>query len=474
MMKSMYRPFVLLGLLFITIVPPLVNANDGDQPGPYGDQTSTYLLNLGGYLGYDLATTPPTPPAIPSPLLPLTSTELLGSSSGGSSSGNAPTIPFFSVVFDVLLGAIPVDTSLLNSDLKNFFPSSEATYSPLNTYANNTFTSYSSVSSSQQSNSGSLSASTLIDQNTIQQDPVSQAVLNILGTPDYTYCMNNDANVWTGGTSNGTFPSCSYLYGTQVMNNVLGTLPGGAPGKEFFSYAINQQLISQLNSNSLLGPMLYSTTGEQQSTSSSQPQQNGLPAQSQAQQAANFIRYATSGVAPLALPKYQDYTTLYAQATNAGKNTDLPTQLQAQTILANYFTSLRVYAAQSSVAISNLYYILSKRMPQKGTSDSALTSQSLTEFTMATWRLYTPGGNANAQWLNQINNASSATVQKEMVTLLAEINYQLYLNRQQEERLLLTNSILVLQNSRAAQPTAPSTSDGSTPQPPAPPAPVPH
>jgi len=43
-----------------------------------------------------------------------------------------------------------------------------------------------------------------------------------------------------------------------------------------------------------------------------------------------------------------------------------------------------------------------------------------------------------------------------MVTLLAEINYQLYLNRQQEERLLLTQTMLLIQNSRTNQPNASS------------------
>ena len=75
---------------------------------------------------------------------------------------------------------------------------------------------------------------------------------------------------------------------------------------------------------------------------------------------------------------------------------------------------------------------------------------------MATWRLYTPGGNANTNWLTQINQASPATVQKEMVTLLAEINYQMYLTRQQEERLLLTNTMLLLLSSRSSQPVAPT------------------
>ena len=140
--------------------------------------------------------------------------------------------------------------------------------------------------------------------------------------------------------------------------------------------------------------------------------------------------------------------------------------MQAQATLDAYLTSLRVYAAQSSVGISNLYYMLSKRLPQNESvsENPLLTSQALSEFTMATWRLYNPADTdpSKKQWLDKINDASSATLQKEMVTLLAEINYQLYLNRQQEERLLLTNTMLLLQNARASQPTASSLAPGAT------------
>ena len=64
---------------------------------------------------------------------------------------------------------------------------------------------------------------------------------------------------------------------------------------------------------------------------------------------------------------------------------------------------------------------------------------------MATRRIYNPEKNGE-QWIDQINKASPTTVEKEMALLLAEINYQLYLNRQQDERLLLTNSLLLIQS----------------------------
>jgi intracellular multiplication protein IcmX len=110
-----------------------------------------------------------------------------------------------------------------------------------------------------------------------------------------------------------------------------------------------------------------------------------------------------------------------------------------------------------SVSFSNLYYILSKRMPQitPNNTSTTPTSQALSEFNMATWRLVRLDKKDNSPvWMQKINGASSATIQKEMAVLLAEINYQLYLNRQQEERLLLTNTMLLIQNARSGQPDA--------------------
>ena len=64
---------------------------------------------------------------------------------------------------------------------------------------------------------------------------------------------------------------------------------------------------------------------------------------------------------------------------------------------------------------------------------------------MATWRLFNFGQqNQQQTWKDSINSASEATVQKEIAILLAEINYQMYLSRQQEERVLLTNSMIEL------------------------------
>lgn len=372
-----------------------------------------YLKNLGRYLGYDIT------------------------QEGRAPKDNLLSPSFIQLTqlyaFNTLLGAKPVNA--FSEALARLFPSAKKAYESLNIYANYTFKS--PPYNVQARDQGGITVTPLIDQQTYQPDPVTQAILNMLSTPDKTYCMDYEGKTWN--------ENCKLLYQSKVMANVLG---GELPKPtEFFSYKFNEQVLPQLNSNVLLGPYLYSLEsigGDQK--------KEGLVAENQAQAAANFIRYAASIVNPPPLPTLEQYNKLYYQAKNADNEVS---RKNAEAALTNYLTSLRVFAAQSSVGLSNLYYMLSKRMPQNvGGTQTNNTSQALSEFTMATWRLNNPEESAaDKQWVNQLNQASPATIQKEIAILLAEINYQLYLSRQQNERLLLTNSILLLQNARNLQPS---------------------
>lgn len=402
------------------------------------------FLNLGRYLGYNLEKDPTKgdkPKAVSDESLPMTQEK--------KSQLNA--------FIDNLLGALPVNTALDPGKTPTFVPpQGNETYQKINMLANRTFKTYSAGPSTQ-----GISYSSLIDQETRQNDPVSQAVLNILSTPDFSYCLDNEGRVLA--------PLCAYkkdtpespaeinkLNASDVMKGVIGTPPGTT---QYFSFAYNKPLLSELNTNSLIAPLMYST----ESSSPPSPY-GGLTAGNQMQQAANFIRYATGEVAPIALPTYQAYRKILERAHDTQ---DPLQQSQAQAALAKYLVNLRIYASQSSVGIANLYYILSKRMPQRNESSSAESpdsSQALNEFTMATWRLYNPNKTANNDWLAQINQASAATIQKEMAILLAEINYQLYLNRQEQERLLLTNTMLLIEATRSAPPNPAALLGGGTEQ----------
>lgn len=437
MMKLFKR--LIPGFFFVATSAAMASSSPPPNSGTSSDNSdlTTYLVNLGQYLGYDLTTSPTSGSSsaqISDNLLNLSATQVIQN-----------------YLFNTVLGSMLVNTAG-GQGATQFVPSSSQAYAAINAFANYTFTASAYATPSPQQ----VSVSPLIDQPNYQSDPVSQSVLNILGTPDFSYCLTNDGSA--------VAPSCNYASSiqnqNQVLENVVGTLPST---QDFFTYAYNQAILPQLNINSLISPLLYTTSETTSSTSSSPNTSNqgqGLTAQNQAQQAANFIRYASGAVAPAGLASRNQYDTLYQKAMNLNKSYTPLVQAQSQATLASYLASLRVFAAQSSVAISNLYYILSKRLPQsQSTSNTGQqSSQALSEFTMATWRLYNPDQTPNTQWLAQINQASSATVQKEIASLLAEINYQLYLNRQQEERILLTNSIMLLQNARTAQPTITSSS----------------
>lgn len=411
-----------------------MNQYSQQQAAQSTQNIAQYLLNLGGYLGYTLNQSPTGDnKKVSQNLLDLSTMQLIQT-----------------YMVNTFLGAIPVNAS--NSNLALFLPKTIPLASAINPWANNSFNSqtFNNPSSAQE---GKVSVKTGVDQQTFQQDPVNQAVLNILGTPDNSYCMNYEGTSWVG-CAQAANSGVMLLPSLGVMSNIIGPLPSTY---QYYTYQYNQPLLGQLNSNSLTGPLLYSSqsAGSGTSSSPSTAPNNGLSAQNQAQEAANFIRYVSGTVTPLQLPKLKEYDTLYNQA-NPSPRPSTPTlqQIQAQTTLDTYFTTLRTYAAQISVGMSNLYFIMSKRLPQsQSNSGQDASSQALGEFKMATWRLFNPDMSANNQWLNKINDASSATVQKEIAALLAEMNYQMYLQRQMQERLLMTNSIMLIQNTRLAQPS---------------------
>lgn len=382
------------------------------------DATAKYLKTLGDYLGYDLT----AQSALFSDTLFDYTLNVVANTSTGQN------------ILSAMLSAIP-----MNAAFPTFF--TDTSYDALNQAANKPFSGF----AAQTDNDSSITATEQFDQAQWQRDPVSQAILNMVGTPDLNTCPTN--------SENASSKPCLSNY--QTMLTVLsGTLnkDGELPGEyEYMDYNNTSQFISQLNSNNLIGPMIYASNGGNQ---------KGFPSQSQIQQAQAFVRYATEGVLPIPTMSPTDYSTLrkLAYPDQISENLDIENMNNAKVALANYLLNLRVYAAKSSVAISNLYYILGKRVKQSvpGSNDaSANSSQAMNEFRMATWRLYNPETKQSSdQWAQKINNSAPSAVQKEMAILLSEINYQLYLNRQQQERLLLTDSMILMQLLSLAKPSS--------------------
>ena len=399
-------PFMLtLGLFFSLPTYGQYSATGLDDTGTGSstqDQVAELLTNLGWYLGFDIADQKST-----------TERELLSSTLSLVKAGQ----PLLTALF----ATFPV-----NADFPNF--SDNKNYAFLNVNTDNAVSLLPNFAApSSESGSADVTVIEGVDQKEYRNDPVSQSILNILGTPDYSICSNEKDS------------KCANLNQNTVMSNELlginnsdGSLPGDAL---YFTNDQNAGLVDQLHIDTLLAPLIYSTSASTTSGKS-------LPT---AQQAMSFIRYATGMVIPLETMSKSDYDQLWdnqKQSESAKKD------------LMTYLLKLRVYAAQNAVPISNLTYMMEKRMPQAPKNSDATitstTSEAFNEYVMATWRLFSPG--AKEQWINQIDTASSATVQKEIAILLAEISYQMYLTRRDQERLLLTNSMLLLQTMASNKP----------------------
>ena len=423
MNQRMRNLVISIALCFFTVLP----VGHADSESTLED-IKNYIYNLGLYIGYELDGSKSSPPSPPS------NTLILGSS--GTTSALTLMAQY---AVNGIFGAIPVNTYLfefLPSDSKVETVSSYI--KPLNDLANDTFPSY------DKSDVTPLSVSELIDQQTYQLDPVNQALLDILTTPDKTYCMANDGIAWRKN-------ECTLLYQTKVMSNAIGTVPAT---DDFFTYDYQSLFLSDLNGNTLISPLLYTMTPYAPPTDEEKAA-TGLKGKNQVESAANFIRYVSGAVQPVPTVKWKDYSdqlaAAYKKPIGSTETDDERTAREkALASLTKYVTSVRIYAAKNSVAMSNLYSILSKRLPQEALGDS---STAFNEFQMATRRQYDPSKKDGTQWIDSINTASPATVQKEMAILLSEINYQLYLNRQQDERLLLTNTLLLINSIATSQPS---------------------
>lgn len=399
--------------------PIILAQSGGDNSELEGgmQQLSTYLLNFASYFGFNITSQAATMVSI---LLEQAST---------LDKDQQKAISLF-------LGIFQVPQIIDPNDAKS---------SALNQLANNIYKNYQSASGG--TSNGALSVEPLIDQyigttqgasgtaNAFAQDPVTQIIANALVTPGFDYCVNSAFKQAYGGSDSPFAQNCSSRYQETVAANIFGDNNFPTPSN---IYQIDSNTLSQLNSNNLIEPLLYATTASNSGSSST-----GLTANSQAQIAENYIRYSSSDVSPKKPIQLSTFTSLL-QVINNSQST--PDQINAaRSVITSYVSSQRSFAAQMSVATSNLFYILSKRMPQQLSvgEKSTNSSEALNEYNMATQRLYNPNSQAGETWIDKINEASSTTVQKEVAILLAEINYQLYLTRKQDERILLTNSMML-------------------------------
>ena len=404
------------------------SAGKGDGVDKSTDETAQLLTNLSTYFGYNIT----------SPAKPFASV-LLDYTLKVAGTGNQ--------ILNVFFGARPVNPLFLE------FFSTNATYDTFDSQANVLFKDTFATAASEDGTSTAVSVVKGFDQPDYKLDPTSQAIKNLLIAPDSTVCADDDS-------------SCTSQNKTMytALKDVVATDTGYLPAETtYFTNDVVSKYVDQLNANSLVSPLIYDESTAQTSA------KGALPASTQEQFAMNYVRYATNAVVPLDPMIYDNYKSMWTNAhtdTKGLTGDSLKTVTTARHDLMTYLLKTRVYAAQSSLPISNFYQSMAQRMPQTVTkkdsstsaSTSTKTSEAFNQFIMATWRLYSPDTATGSQWVDKINTASAATTQKEIAILLSEINYQLYLGRQTQERILLTNSLLALQSLAMNQPNNVTTS----------------
>lgn len=467
--------FVLAGQAVAVGESPTSSQSGGGGGDGGGDPSDTvltelkkYFKNLGEYLGYKIDK-PPTDP------ISSTSLEDKESTTAGSDSIKN-FVQSEQKLVESLLGTMPIHV------LKD--STTESATTPPNSLLNAVFQQYAIYGQGLTQGTSTTTTGFIVSPQVDLQmdmggqsptpsssatasyylpDPVSQLIANMLYTPSSAYCttygsLANSQNGMTAFQDN-----CLKRYAEAIGFQVFGDIPNPTNVHVF-----DMNVIKQLNSNTMLGPLIYSSTPV---TPSNLKGITGA-ATSQAQEAENFIRYVSGS---FQLNGFMDPATLQSLYSDATSNPATSSTISSMAQLTSYFLQLRTGAAQMSVAVGNLYYLASKRIPQtpgvpSGTKPPAgtePTSEALNEYHMATRRLYRPGKSGDAkeasQWIDKINKASSVTVQKEIAILLAEMNYQLYLSRQTQERELLTGSVMLLELGKGMTggSVAPANADGA-------------
>jgi hypothetical protein len=360
-----------------------------------------------------------------------------------------------------------------NNNFQTLF-GDDSTYSAFDKLSTNLFSTYPMVYSYLDINQSTQPSQT--EKNDIS--PVTQYVLNILNYTPWDVCIDYGSGKNNYYQKDGGY---NYLDVTIIYNSLFNTQLTSSP------YPVNCKTIKDLSDSTITDNIIKKGTyfyppGYSDSTSQDKPDylnlskkldssvflspliyQSGSDASGsdaendQLKNAQAFVRYISGSILPPSGPT----AFLMTKMINTIKTSnDSAVVMRYFTTLGNYVLSTRIFAARQSIGIANIYEILSKRMPIPSSSNglngasNQKTSQALNEFNMATYRLFVPsnsggtGGQSSststAPWQDMINTASSSVIQKETALLLAEINYQLYLMRQQQEKILLTNSLFFM------------------------------
>lgn len=210
---------------------------------------------------------------------------------------------------------------------------------------------------------------------------------------------------------NGAVPSSlpDYSYGKTAASIKMKDNDNAYAAAKKKSITAN----NSLNFNSLLEPQVYPSLAEPQ-----KPDNN-----------------TGSEEKPTSVPIVRaDANNVITLIATQGEPTPIPTQIKgSESDQVAGIAKIKAYIAQRSVGLSNLNQILQRRI--KTTIGKSQLEQ---EFTSASrW--------ADPEWNRKMSQATSLELQRETLQLLAQMNYQMYQARRDQERLLATVSAMQLQ-----------------------------
>lgn len=216
-----------------------------------------------------------------------------------------------------------------------------------------------------------------------------------------------------------------------LQSNALNFLKAGLPQTtQQQALAVNNQ---NFNYQSLVSYPVY--TGQQQ------------------QYALNYIKTVADSATPIS------QFSLQAQTATDKDFQGLPFKYQQQVIndvqssptYQKYQAQRRTMIAQQSAALANLYRIYTKRLPQPSLlpGDTAIGTpapsiQQIEDY-IATWRV------TNPTWYAQMSTAAPATVARETLFVLAEIEKELHNIHMDNEKLITFAAINELQSISGAK-----------------------
>ena len=115
-----------------------------------------------------------------------------------------------------------------------------------------------------------------------------------------------------------------------------------------------------------------------------------------------------------------------------------------------FIVAKRSFIANRSVGLGNIYQLIANRIPQSGLGDKAGLGNKPISATALQDYLATRRAN-DAQWYADMAGASSTTIQRENLNVLVEIQKQLQQLHKDNERLLLTLSLMQLQGTQMSR-----------------------